>query len=94
MANETVYLELSEQNGGAHKFYEVVTNDTQVQIRYGRIGDQGQFQSSTHTTTEIAHKFAQKKIREKLQKGYEHAVKGQRQKRPVTRRQIVSSLAA
>lgn len=91
MANETVYLELSEQNGGAHKFYEVVTSDTQVQIRYGRIGDQGQAQSSTHATTELAHKFAQKKIREKLQKGYEHAVKGQRQKRPVTRRQIVSA---
>jgi predicted DNA-binding WGR domain protein len=47
MADETSYLELSEENGGAHKFYEVATSDTQVQIRYGRIGDQGQTQSST-----------------------------------------------
>lgn len=90
MAEETVYLELSEDGGGSHKFYEVVTSDTQVLIRYGRIGDAGQLQTNTHTTQELAQKFAQKKIREKLNKGYEHAIKGQRQKRPVTRRQIVS----
>ncbi|HLZ63054.1 MAG TPA: WGR domain-containing protein [Ktedonosporobacter sp.] len=91
MAEETVYLELSETDGGAHKFYEVVTNDTQVRIRYGRIGDLGQAQNSTHPTAEQARKFAQKKIREKLSKGYEQAVMGQRQKRSVTRRVIVSN---
>src|ERR1700730_18476410 len=90
MAEETTYLELSEQSG-AHKFYEVITRDTQISIRYGRIGDQGQTQVSTYPTTEEAKKTAQKKIREKLQKGYAQAVQGQRQKRPVTRRQIVSS---
>src|SRR5258708_4757757 len=68
MAEETTYLELSQDDGGAHKFYEVVINDTEVNIRYGRIGDQGQKQASTHATTEIAQKFAQKKIREKVQK--------------------------
>ena len=93
MAEETVYLELSEENDGAHKFYEVVTRDTQVHIRYGRIGDQGQTQSHAHATEELAKKFAQKKIREKMQKGYAHAVMGQRQKRAVTRRQIVSQAA-
>lgn len=90
MAQETIYLELSEESGGAHKFYEVVTDDTQVRIRYGRIGDQGQVQINTHATQELAQKFAQKKVREKLQKGYAHAIIGQRQKRAVTRRQIVS----
>lgn len=91
MAEETTYLELSEAGNGAHKFYEVVTDGTQVRIRYGRIGDQGQSQISNHETTEKAHKFAQKKLREKLSKGYERATIGQRQKRSVTRRAIVST---
>ena len=90
MAEETFYLELSEESGGAHKFYEVVTSDTQVRVRYGRIGDQGQTQINEHATEELARKFAQKKVREKMSKGYTHAVVGQRQKRAVTRRQIVS----
>lgn len=90
MAEETVYLELSEEGGGAHKFYEVVTSDTQVRIRYGRIGDTGQTQTKAHASEEQARKFAQKKIREKLNSGYAHAVMGQRKKRAVTRRQIVS----
>lgn len=88
---DTVYLELSETNGAAHKFYEVVTDDTQVRIRYGRIGDQGQVQVNTHATAELASKFAAKKISAKMRSGYAHAVMGQRQKRSVTRRQIVSS---
>ena len=54
MTATTAYLELSEAGGGAHKFYEVTTDDTQVRIRYGRIGDQGQTQVSNHTTDEQA----------------------------------------
>ena len=61
MAEETTYLELSEADGGSHKFYEVITNETQVRIRYGRIGEQGQTQTSNHATTEHAQKFARKK---------------------------------
>ena len=91
MAEETAYLELSETDGGTHKFYEVVTNDTQVRIRYGRIGDQGQTQVSNHANSEQAQKFAQKKLRDKLNKGYEQAVMGLRQKRSITRRAIVST---
>ncbi|MBA2395139.1 MAG: WGR domain-containing protein [Ktedonobacteraceae bacterium] len=72
MAEDTAYLEQSETDGATHKFYEVVTENTQVRIRYGRIGDQGQTQVSTHATTEMAQKFAQKKLRDKLNKGYEH----------------------
>ena len=90
MADETTYLELSEEGGGAHKFYEVIIKDTQVSIRYGRIGDQGQAQVTTCATAEEAQKFAQKKIKEKTQKGYAPAVMGARQKRAVTHRQVVS----
>lgn len=35
------YLELSEEGGGSHKFYEVVIEGTTLTIRYGRIGDKG-----------------------------------------------------
>lgn len=89
MTEETIYLELSEETG-VHKFYEVITTDTQVRVRYGRIGDAGQTQINDHATQELARKFAQKKVREKMSKGYAHAIRGQRQKRAVTRRQIVS----
>lgn len=91
MAEETTYLELSEEGGGSHKFYELVLADTQVRIRFGRIGDAGQTQVSTYASAELAQSFAEKKIREKLRKGYERAVMGVRQKRPVTRRVIQSN---
>src|SRR5215469_498341 len=91
MAEETVYLELSEEGEGSHKFYELVVADTQVRIRFGRIGDAGQSQASDYATVALAQKFANKKISEKLRKGYERAVMGVRQKRPVTRRVIVSN---
>lgn len=88
MAEEKTYLELSESDGVSHKFYEVVVNGTQVSIRYGRIGAQGQTQVKNYPTPEKALAEATKKINEKLKKGYEHTVMGVRQKRPVTRRQI------
>lgn len=91
MAEETTYLELSEEGGGSHKFYEVIVRDTQVSIRYGRIGDQGQTQNSSYATFEEAKKAAQKKIQEKVRSGYAPAVMGARQKRPVTRRQVTST---
>lgn len=90
MAEEKTYLELSESDGVSHKFYEVVVNGTQVSIRYGRIGDKGQTQAKTYPTPEKALAEANKKINEKLKKGYEHAAIGVRQKRPVTHRQIKS----
>ncbi|HBB31101.1 MAG TPA: molybdenum metabolism regulator [Cyanobacteria bacterium UBA8803] len=91
MTEEKTYLELSEADGGSHKFYEVIIKDTQVSIRYGRIGDKGQTQVKTYPTAEKAKADATKKINEKLRKGYEHAVMGVRQKRPVTRRQTAST---
>lgn len=86
----TTYLELSEDSGSAHKFYEVVVAGTQVTIRYGRIGDSGQKTTSSFATEEKAKAAATKKVNEKLRKGYAPAVMGQRAARAVTRRAIVS----
>lgn len=62
MAEEKTYLELSQTEGSSHKFYEVIVNDTQVTIRYGRIGDSGQTQTKTYPTPEKAKADATKKI--------------------------------
>lgn len=90
MSEETTYLELSEGDSGSHKFYEVIVAGTEVRIRYGRIGDKGQQQAKTYPSAEKAKAEAGKKINEKLRKGYAPAVMGERQKRPVTRRQVES----
>ncbi|MBD2594803.1 WGR domain-containing protein [Nostoc spongiaeforme FACHB-130] len=91
MTKEITYLELSEDSGSSHKFYEVIVEDTQVSIRYGRIGDAGQTQTKSYPTSEKAQAEAAKKINEKLKKGYEKAVMGVRQKRSVTRREVSST---
>lgn len=93
MPAEKTYLELSEEGGGAHKFYEVVVDGTSVTVRYGRIGDAGQSKAESHPTAEKALASAQKKIAEKRKKGYAPAVMGDRQKRSVTRRAIVSHVS-
>src|SRR5262249_15138203 len=67
-------------------FYEVVVNEAVLSIRYGRIGDTGQVQTKSFPSFQKAQAEAQKKINEKLRKGYEHAVQGIRKKRTVTRR--------
>jgi predicted DNA-binding WGR domain protein len=91
MSEEKTYLELSEAEGSSHKFYEVIVKETEVTIRYGRIGDNGQSKTTAFATPEKAQADATKKINEKLRKGYEKAVMGVRQKRAITRRQIVSN---
>ncbi|WP_018353103.1 WGR domain-containing protein [Longispora albida] len=90
MSTETTYLELSEDGGGSHKFYEVVVEGGTVTIRYGRIGESGQVKTSSFADLTRARAEAQKKIREKMRKGYEEAVQGVRQRRAVTRRVIQS----
>ncbi|GGQ07517.1 WGR domain-containing protein [Streptosporangium pseudovulgare] len=85
------YLELSEDGGGAHKFYEAAVSGTQVTITYGRIGEAGQTRVTDFPTAEKAQAAAAKKIGEKVRKGYAPAVRGMRQRRPVTRRTIVST---
>ncbi|MFF3291558.1 WGR domain-containing protein [Streptomyces sp. NPDC003023] len=91
MSRTKTYLELSQDDGTAHKFYEVVVEGTVVSVRYGRIGATGQVQSSSFPTAEKAQAAASKKIGEKIRKGYAPAVRGQRAARPVTRRQVTSA---
>ncbi|MGC5323318.1 PQQ-binding-like beta-propeller repeat protein [Micromonospora arida] len=90
MSQETTYLELSEVDG-AHKFYEVIVDNATLTVRYGRIGDQGQVKASAYPDNARARAAAAKKIGEKVRKGYAPAVPGVRQKRTVSRRQIVST---
>jgi predicted DNA-binding WGR domain protein len=90
MPQGTTYLELSEDTGSAHKFYEVTVTGSDVVIRYGRIGTPGTVQNSSFPTPQKAEAAADKKIAEKVRKGYASAVAGVRQARPVTRRAIVS----
>jgi predicted DNA-binding WGR domain protein len=91
MSETKTYLELSEEEGASHKFYEVVVNGNDVTIRFGRIGDSGQSKTTTYPTPEKALAEATKKLKEKRKKGYEDAVAGVRQKRTVTRRAIEST---
>jgi len=72
--SEIVYLELAD--GQSHKFYEVTVHDTEVTIRYGRIGTSGQSSSTTYATVEKAQAEARKKINEKLRKGYVQVASG------------------
>ncbi|XXF77154.1 WGR domain-containing protein [Myxococcaceae bacterium GXIMD 01537] len=90
MAEQHTYLELSEEGGGSHKFYEVKVAGNSVTVRYGRIGDAGQSKVSEFPSAEKALADAQKKIGEKMRKGYAPSVQGVRKKRSVTRREIVS----
>jgi predicted DNA-binding WGR domain protein len=90
MSLEKKYLELSEDNGASHKFYEVILEDNTVSIRYGRIGTDGAVQKETLTDATAARKYADKKIAEKKRKGYEEAVQGVRKKRTITRRFVAA----
>jgi predicted DNA-binding WGR domain protein len=87
----STYLELSQEGGGAHKFYEVAVDGHVVTVRYGRIGATGQTQTTTFPTAQKAQAAAAKKVGEKVRKGYAPAVPGQRAPRPVTRRQVTSA---
>ncbi len=85
------YLELSQDEGTAHKFYEVIVDNTVLKIRYGRIGTDGTTSSKDFSSPDAAIKEAEKKIKAKKRKGYEDAVMGVRKKRAITRRSITST---
>ncbi len=82
MEQETWYLELIGE-AGSHKFYEVVLENTQLNIRHGRIGDTGQTQTKSFSNAEEAQADAEKRLREKRKKGYADAVLGEREKKAV-----------
>ena len=69
-AAQRTYLELSEEGGGSHKFYEVSISGSSVTVRYGRIGTEGQTQTRSFADATAAAKHAEKLIGEKTKKGY------------------------
>jgi DNA ligase-1 len=56
--------------GGSAKFWEVTVQDTQVTVRFGRIGAAGQTQTKQFGDSESAERHAEKLIGEKTRKGY------------------------
>ncbi|MBC7645610.1 MAG: WGR domain-containing protein [Pseudopedobacter sp.] len=91
MTEKRWYLELSEDGGSSHKFYEVVVQNLELTLRYGRIGEAGQSSKKTLESFEKAVVEAEKKVREKKRGGYTEAVMGERQKRTVVRRTFTAS---
>ena len=94
------YLELSDPASGSHKFYEIAVEGPKITIRFGRIGTAGHVRIENHPSDEAALQAAEKKIEEKLSKGYEVAVIGGREKQPLKKRkrpsldEQIESLAA
>jgi predicted DNA-binding WGR domain protein len=70
--SEKWYLELSESEG-SHKFYEVILDGTELSIRYGRIGDNGQTSKKTFETPEKAKAEAEKKMAAMPRRSWAHA---------------------
>lgn len=64
----TRYFEFVE--GKSAKFWEVEVVSDEVQVRYGRIGADGQWSYKKFDTTEQAQKHADKLIEQKTKKGY------------------------
>ena len=61
-------FEFSE--GTSNKFWEVSVDGSLVLVRFGRIGTTGQKQSTNFGDPAVAARYAERKIREKLDKGY------------------------
>lgn len=81
MGIEKTYLEFS--GGTSHKFYEVTVEAVRVIIRYGRIGTEGRVEEHAFDSERQAQSFAQRKIEEKLRKGYQHAQLGVSEKKAI-----------
>ena len=64
----TRYFEFQDEKSA--KFWEISINETDVTVRYGRIGTQGQTQVKSFPDTAAANKHATKLIDEKTGKGY------------------------
>ena len=62
------YFEFQDEKSA--KFWEISINETDVTVRYGRIGTQGQTQVKSFPDTAAANKHATKLIDEKTGKGY------------------------
>jgi DNA ligase (NAD+) len=57
-------------DGKSSKFWAIRIGETEVEVRYGRIGTEGQAQTKSFDTPEAAQRHAEKMIAEKEGKGY------------------------
>ena len=67
-ARITRRFEFSE--GSSNKFWEISASGTEVMVRYGRIGSDGQTNVKSFADEAAATKHADKLIKEKTGKGY------------------------
>ncbi len=72
MKGNNMRLEYKNLTENAFKFWEIkIETKKKVITKYGRIGIQNPAKTvNSFTTTEAARKYAEKKIREKMNKGY------------------------
>lgn len=80
------YLEFSDELKNSHKFYEVTIQGNQVTFRFGRIADDGQTKTEIYETHEQAQVHVERKIQEKLKKGYQFAVIGDSEKKSIPKK--------
>ena len=72
MKGNKMRLEYKNQTENAFKFWEIkIENKNKVITKYGRIGIQNPPETENKFSSgEAARKYAEKKIREKINKGY------------------------
>jgi predicted DNA-binding WGR domain protein len=56
--------------GNSAKFWEINVVGCDVTVRFGRLGTEGQVQTKTFASAELATRHAEKLIAQKLGKGY------------------------
>lgn len=62
--------------GSSAKFWEIGTSGTEVTVRFGRIGTDGQTQTKTLPDATAVNRHIAKLIAEKTAKGYRETVPG------------------
>jgi predicted DNA-binding WGR domain protein len=68
--SDSVFRRFEFADEKSSKFWSIRLSGMEVEVKYGRIGSEGQSQNKTFETLEAAHKHAEKLIAEKTSKGY------------------------
>ena len=74
IGNTPRYFECVEE--GASKFWELRVDGTEMTVRWGKIGTNGQLKKKTFATAEVAVREAAKLMAEKTSKGYREGTVG------------------
>jgi predicted DNA-binding WGR domain protein len=68
MSKDVTYLELSQESGSSHKFYEITVEDVTVTIRYGESEIQGKVVVKPILLRKKPSKMPKKKLMKKLKR--------------------------